>query len=270
MSSRNHYIHGSSEIEQDRLAKLNDLLNKRYLSEIAPVMCSRVLDIGAGLGHLTRLFKSRSTADSIVIGIELDANQLAQARELSINHQGIEFRQGDAQNLELPEKEWGSFDYVHSRFVLEHVQNPSVVVTSMASAASSGGKVVIADDDHSSLKITPGIEGFDRLWDAYIQSYINFGNDPYVGSKLVSLLVKAELKPIKNGFSFFGACQGMEEFDGHVNNLIGIIEGAIEPILETGISLDEFKGTITRIKEWSGLPDAAIWYPIFYAIGQKP
>lgn len=269
MSSTNHYIHGSSEIEQERLAKLNDLLNKRYLTEIEPVVCSRVLDIGAGLGHLTRLFKSKSAADSTVIGIELDANQLAQARELSVNYEGIEFRQGDAQKLELLEEEWGSFDYVHSRFVLEHVQNPSVVVRSMALAANSGGKVVIADDDHSSLKITPGIEGFDRLWKAYIQSYINFGNDPFIGSKLVSLLVEADLKPIKNGFSFFGACKGMEEFDGHVNNLIGIIEGAIEPILETGISLDEFKDTMIRIKRWSDLPDAAIWYPIFYAIGQK-
>lgn len=39
-----------------------------------------------------------------------------------------EFRQGDARKLPLRKEEWGTFDVVHTRFMLEHVPDPMDVV----------------------------------------------------------------------------------------------------------------------------------------------
>ncbi len=270
MQENNFYIHGSSPVEQDRLSRLNALLNEKYLDEIGPFNFRSILDLGAGLGHLTRLFRQRSLPGSRVVGIELDTNQLAQALLLTPTALNITYRQGNVQQLELPEAEWGSFDFVHARFVLEHVPGPQQVVNLMAKAAAINGVVAIADDDHEDLKLYPEIDGFERLWKAYIQSYLNNHNDPYIGRKQVSLLVNTGLKPLRNGFSFFGACRGMEEFDGFVENLIGIIEGARGPILQTSMVSDtEIDKVFHRIRTWSHREDASIWYPVYYALGLK-
>ena len=71
------YIHGQSPQEQARLSRLNDILNTSCLAEIKPAPGEKVLDVGSGLGQLTRLIARSVGARGQVVGVERDPAQLA-------------------------------------------------------------------------------------------------------------------------------------------------------------------------------------------------
>lgn len=48
-----HYLHGTDAEEQNRLARLNDLINDRCFSKLQLKKGDRVLDVGSGLGQMT-------------------------------------------------------------------------------------------------------------------------------------------------------------------------------------------------------------------------
>src|SRR5918993_5927797 len=76
------YLHGTDPDEQARLARLNDLLNEQSLRELALRPGDRVLDVGSGLGQLTRGMGRRAGVGRVV-GIERSGEQLAEARRLA-------------------------------------------------------------------------------------------------------------------------------------------------------------------------------------------
>src|SRR5437763_827928 len=105
-----HYLHGTAPVEQDRLARLNDLLNDRALAELGLNPGDRVLDVGSGLGQLARAMARRVGPDGRVVGIERSPEQLELARRLAAaagEAEAAEFREGDARRLPLRGDEWG-------------------------------------------------------------------------------------------------------------------------------------------------------------------
>ena len=107
----------------------------------------------------------------------------------------VDFRQGQAEQLPLRENEWGTFDVAHTRFLLEHVPDPAAVVRQMIRAVRPGGRIILQDDAHDTHRLWPEPPGFGRLWSAYLRTYDRLGNDPFVGVRLVSLLVEAGAVP---------------------------------------------------------------------------
>ncbi len=271
--SDSHYIHGASPAEQERLSLLNDLLNRACLKEMNLETEAHILDVGSGLGQFTRLMARSMPTSPVVLGIERSTEQLASAHQYAQEAQEsqiVQFRQGDATNLPLEKEEWGSFDLVHARFVLEHVPDPSAVVSQMAAACRIGGRLVLADDDHDIFRLHPVCPGFNELWEAYIRSYDRLGNDPYVGRRLVQLLHDAGMQNIRNTFIFFGDCAGNDTFETFADNLIGVIVGAKEVIIKHQLlDKDYFESAITALHQWKKRPDAALWYAMNWAEGTK-
>ncbi len=271
-ASDSDYLHGTRPDEQRRLSRLNALINRSSLEALALREGDRVLDVGAGLGQLTRLMRRRVGPRGRVLGIERDAEQLAEARrqaEAEGEATLLELREGDAVSLPLEPDEWGSFDVVHARFLLEHVRVPLAVVHSMVRAVRPGGRVILEDDDHEVLRLSPAEPAVEELWRAYYLTYERQGRDPYIGRRLVSLLHEAGARPVANRCLFFGACQGSADFDPLMDNFIGIIEGARSRILEHGLT-DEvrFDEALAAFRRWRRLPDAALWYTIAWAEGR--
>lgn len=268
------YIHGASEDEQARLTRLNDILNDACLAEIGINVGDRVLDVGSGLGQFSRRIARAAGATGAVVGIERDARQLQEARRLAAAEgeaEDVAFRQGDAMALPLNGPEWASFDIAHARFLLEHIPDPAAVVHQMARAVRPGGRVILCDDDHGDFRPWPEPTGFAPLWDAYVNTYLSVGNDPFVGRKLVGLLAGAGLRPVRNSTIFFGGCAGDDRFDAIADNLIGVLTGARD-VMMTRDLLDPaaFDLGMAGLASWKSDPAASLWYGMCYAEGEAP
>lgn len=265
------YLHGTDPEEQRRLSLLNDLLNAGSLRELGLRGGERILDVGSGLGQLSRAMANETGVR--VIGVERSAEQIAEAERLA-REAGeasfVEFRQGDASRLPLADEEWGTFDVVHTRFVLEHLREPLPVVQAMARAARPGGRIVLEDDDHDLMRLWPEPTGFAKLWQAYQRGYEHLGNDPVIGRRLVALLAEAGAEPVRNAFVFFGSCAGEVHFQHYVDNLVGVINGARQTVVGAGL-LDgaSFDATIAALREWSRDRAATIWYAVAWAEGRR-
>jgi len=263
------YIHGTSPGEQERLARMNALLNASSLEAMRLSGGERVLDVGSGLGQFARALGKASGRR--VVGVERsDAQREAALRLAAAAGEAdfAEFRAGDAESLPLSEGEWGTFDVVHARFVLEHVREPLAVVRQMTAAARPGGRIVLEDDDHEILRLAPEPAGFPALWRAYMLSYETIGCDPIVGRKLVSLLHRAEVRPVRNAFLFFGASAGDPDFPFYAENLAIILEQARGLVVGGGLLPEEdFDAALDAYRRWAGAPDAALWYARSWAEG---
>jgi SAM-dependent methyltransferase len=251
------YIHGTTAPEQDRLSILNDLINEASLREIRLAPGDRVLDVGCGLGQLTRAFGRTVGSGGRVVGIERSPEQVAKATRLA-REAGesalVDLRQGEAGALPLLDDEWGTFDVAHARFVLEHLRDPLDAVRQMVWAVRPGGRIVLADDDHDVCRLWPEPPGFNDTWRAYM--------------RLVALLYEAGARPQRNTWIFFGSCAGHPTFEIVVENLIGILEGAWETmrrerLIDHGLLVQ----TISALRAWKQRPDAAFWYAIAWAEG---
>lgn len=265
------YIHGTSEDEQARLSRMNDvLLNQASLREMALRGDEQIVDFGAGLGQFTRAMGRVVRGRGRVIGIERDEAQLAAARRLA-ERDGetdlVELVQGDVLEVSFG----GQLDLAHARFVLEHVADPARVVRNMVASVRSGGRIVLADDDHDTLRLWPEPPGFADLWRAYIRSYDRNGTDPFVGRRLVALLHQAGAQPVRNSFIFFGGCAGMSYFNVLAANMIGVVVTAREAMLAAGLTeARTFDETVAAAREWARRPDAAVWFAMCWAEGVKP
>lgn len=265
-----HYIHGSEPWEQDRLSKLNVLLNERCLRELQLQGGEHIIDVGSGLGQFSRLMANQGCK---VTAIERDSAQISTALHLAqaANEAHlVDFRNGNALELPLQAEEWGQYDIAHTRFVLEHVPQPIRIIEQMLKALRPGGRIILADDDHSTFIVTPEPPGFSEIWQAYMRSYDRLGNDPYIGRRLVSLLHSAGAKPVYNTLVFFGGCAGDPLFSVVAENLIGILEGARKLILqEELLSAMLFDKAIAGLHDWKMMPDAALWYGMYWAEGVR-
>lgn len=267
------YIHGTSKEEQDRLSILNQLLNEACLEQMKLRGDERILDIGCGLGQFSRLMAKHVAPEGHVLGIERDEEQIDTAKTLAIRageEKLVQFRLGNALELPLKEEEWGSFDIVHARFVLEHISTPEIVIEQMKKAVRPGGRIIVSDDDHSFFRLTPEPPGFRIIWNAYMRTYDRKGNDPYIGTRLVSLLHQAGARYIQNSVVFFGGSADNPTFPFVAENLIGVVKSAKASIMQERL-LDEFTfdQAMRGLEEWQKLPDAASWYVLCWAEGVK-
>ena len=267
------YIHGSHEEEQIRLSQLNIILNDACIEKMHFTGKERILDVGCGLGQFSRYMARQLDKQGSVVGVERDVQQYNKAIALAKQDKEadlVDFRLGSAYALPLEKEEWHSFDVVFTRFLLEHLAEPSKAVAQMSKAVKIGGKVILTDDDHATYRLSPEPLGFSIIWTAYIRSYERLGNDPFIGRHLTSLLHKNGLKPFRLTSVFFGACQGEAKFKAVATNLIEILIGAETVMIQEGlITKSIFDKCIAAIEDWSLLPDAALSYSIDWAEGMK-
>ncbi|MGP4019789.1 class I SAM-dependent methyltransferase [Saccharopolyspora sp. 5N708] len=95
----------------DRYGGMVDDFNESFFTAAEIGERDRVLDVGCGTGHITRLAAAKA-ARGRVVGIDLSAPMLARARADAEGIANVAFEQGDAQVYPFPD---GEFDVAVSR-----------------------------------------------------------------------------------------------------------------------------------------------------------
>ena len=267
------YIHGFSAEEQKRLSRMQAILNDAELEALDLRGVRSLLDVGAGLGQMTRALAGRLEPGARVVGVERDARQLAEAERLAeaAGEAGlVELRAGDAEKLPLTDEERGSFDLAHARFLLEHVADPLAVVREMVAAVRPGGRLVLFDDDHELLRLWPVCPEVEGAWQVYWESYRERGCDPLIGRRLAPLLLEAGARPTRVTSVFYGAVAGDALFELVVDNIHGVLEGAAAALDETGrLPSAKMDAAHDALSRWRRTPAATVWYSLPLAEGVR-
>ena len=150
-----------------------------------------VLDVGCGTGD-----DARSIADLVgprgrVVAVDRSEAAIAEAIKRSAGSTArIEFRQGDALELEFPSDE---FDGVRADRVLQHLEDPARALDELIRVTRPGGKVVVFEPDWDTLLIdSPDREVTRQIVRCNADAVAN----GRIGRQLRALFVKAGLAPV--------------------------------------------------------------------------
>lgn len=134
------------DIYLDAGAKILDTLaNTRQFNQwmadtIRPFAGVRVLELGAGIGNLTRLL---SPGRKRYVASDTDAEHLARLRTRFQNRPNLEIRRCDLTNVDDFTRFTGQFDTVICLNVVEHVEDDLEALRNIASALDAGGRAIV-------------------------------------------------------------------------------------------------------------------------------
>jgi SAM-dependent methyltransferase len=98
----------------------------------------RVVDLGCGFGWFARWARSAGAAE--VLGLDVSANMLARAREMT-SDAAIGYRQADLETLELPS---AAFDLAYSSLTLHYLVNLGGLLAMLHRSLVPGGQFVFS------------------------------------------------------------------------------------------------------------------------------
>jgi len=260
--------------EYRRFSAMNDMLNPTSVGMLGLRGGERILDVGCGLAQLTRALARAAGHAGGTMGIAHSEPWLREAKRLAEGAGEaslVELRCGDLGDLPLQKEEWGTFDVVHARFVLEQVPDPERVVTAMTRAARPGGRIVLEDDDHAMIHIWPEPAGYEALRRGYVRWCEAQGFDPFVGRRLVSLLHRAGAVPKRSASLSVSSCAGSPAFRPLLRIVTDSFSGAGKSMVESGaVTKAEFEAGMGALRAWDADPAAALWYTTCWAEGRRP
>jgi ubiquinone/menaquinone biosynthesis C-methylase UbiE len=100
----------------------------------------RVLDVGCGTGVVARLAAERVGSGGAVVGLDINPGMLAVARSGTPSEMGIEWHQGSAESMPLPD---AAFDAVLCQMTLQFVPDRLQGLREMRRVLTSGGRLVL-------------------------------------------------------------------------------------------------------------------------------
>jgi ubiquinone/menaquinone biosynthesis C-methylase UbiE len=103
----------------------------------------RILDVGCGTGHLTRMVARAAGPDGSALGVDPSSEALARARRAT-RVANCAFGEGRAEKLDFPD---GSFDAVVSSLMIHHLPDDqrTQAIGEMSRVLRPGGRVLVAD-----------------------------------------------------------------------------------------------------------------------------
>ena len=174
-------------------AKTDSGVSERQLRRTGLRQGMRAIDVGCGTGAVTRTM-ARIAAPEQVVGVDISAARLTQARELAAaDALEVEFVEGDACRLPLPS---ASFDYASSNFLFEYLPDPERALAELSRVVRPGGTVVVADLDGQLEQCYPLEARVKSDLHEALRILGETGFDPQVGRKLYHWFRRAGLRDI--------------------------------------------------------------------------
>jgi ubiquinone/menaquinone biosynthesis C-methylase UbiE len=226
---------------QHLLAKMLNPLTRQVLDRIPPDSVAKILDLGCGQGHTTRML-AEQFPNASATGFEHDAALVAQASADLSNPPRIAFQQGDASRLPFPS---ASFDLVFTRYMLLHVPDPPAVIREMLRVTRPGGFVVAYEPDCCIEFCYPPNAAMERM--SYLWRHL-FPH-PLIGRQLVHLFRSAG-----TAIHSAGAVLGMDHDEGIYKRWYRMTAEAVGPaaISKKLITPKEFDDLLASARELEG------------------
>ena len=118
---------------------------ERWLEGLDLTPGAVVLDVGSGMGELTRLLSARVGGAGRAEGIDLSVELVDRATEAAAGIDNVAYRVGDATSLPFDD---GTFDAAYSERVFIHLADPAVAMGELWRVLRPGGRLVVVDPDH--------------------------------------------------------------------------------------------------------------------------
>jgi SAM-dependent methyltransferase len=199
----------SFETESERLQLVEaygDPVTARQLEAVGVRLGWRCLEVGAGRGSVTRMLSERVGPSGSVVATDIDTRFL---KELTAAN--IQVRQHNILSDPLD----GPYDFVHSRYLLEHVPEPAKAIRNMVAALRPGGVLLAEATDALTFgpadDASPEVHALQRLITVLTEVVAAAGVlDPFFGRKLLRLLTEAGLDNV-SAEAHFAICRGGSE-----------------------------------------------------------
>jgi SAM-dependent methyltransferase len=215
----------------------------------------KCLEIGGGLGTITRWLSDRVGAHGYVLTTDIDARFLA-----TIGRGNVEVRRHDILTDPLPDS---TFDLAYARLVLEHLSDPDLALERMVMAVRPGGWLMVEDFEVGSSGPGDSAEYVSKTLAAMRRVAARAGTDPRLGVSLGHRLRAQGLVHVGHE-GRVRLCRG-NTAPARLARLN--FEQLREEILATGLTPAEFEADLARLHdedfEWRS---PTLWT----AWGQRP
>jgi len=162
---------------------------KRVLLQAGLGKGMKVVDFGCGVGVVTRMLAELVGPSGHVIGVDVAAAQLQEARKLCEQEglNNVSFLEASASSTGLPRN---SFDLVYCRFLLLHLPDPAACLREMKDVLKPDGILVVEDGDLASAGSFPPTAS-DMFADLFEKLGAIRGLDYRIGRRLFHLVMAA-------------------------------------------------------------------------------
>jgi SAM-dependent methyltransferase len=188
------YIHGYSRREASRLLDQARTLADLLHHDTGYPPGSRVLEAGCGIGAQTVTLAEKSPGAGIT-SIDLSGESLreAEARVRGAGLSNVSFLQADIFSLPFPD---GSFDHVFLCFVLEHLPDPGLALSSLRRVLAPGGTITVIEGDHGSAYFSPDSAAARRAIGCLVALQRAKGGNALIGRELYPHLTRAGFREV--------------------------------------------------------------------------
>jgi ubiquinone/menaquinone biosynthesis C-methylase UbiE len=204
-SNSDSYILGASEREFDRLDIQSIVFHDETLKTlkaagIKPGM--KCIDLGCGIGDVTRLMGSLVGRDGTVVGLDMNSEAISISNKKTngkTDNNNIKFVIDNVYDTHLDSL---SFDFVFSRFLFQHLTEPKKAVGEMNRLATdSGGIVCTMEADHETWISYPYDPHLENLRKSLVSLLCLSNSDPFIGRKLYKIFADCALKSNVSSYS---------------------------------------------------------------------
>jgi SAM-dependent methyltransferase len=120
-----------------------------------------VAEIGCGHGSITRWLAERVGPDGVVYAVDASAEQLEVARRALGELPQVRFEHARIEDAPLKAE---SVNWVYSRFLLMHVNDPAAAIAAMARMLTADGALLLEMSDIGALRFVPANDPAADLW----------------------------------------------------------------------------------------------------------